>query len=155
MEHILYWIGRVFDGIISFWSVVVMRICVVSVQWIPIITGGGGVSVVNLVREISKNHDVIVYCFGLGDLLEEEIIALEGSRVKVRRFFTRDSRQISNPFEGSKRDEIARLKEFADHVVRALDCTYFDVIHLHGHFVVPSIARRLRRVGVDLKFLRK
>ena len=121
-----------------------MRICIVSVQWIPVITGGGGVSVVNLVRELAKEHDVVVYCFGLGDLVEEETMILNGSHVRVKRFFTRDSKRISNPFEGTKREEIDRLREFADRVVETLDCSHFDVIHLHGHFVVPSLAKRLK-----------
>ena len=123
-----------------------MRICFISVQWPPIITGGGGVAVVSLAKELAKRHEVTIYTFGLGDLKEEEIMNLNGARVRVIRIFTNDSHRIRTPFDGTKEEEISRLTEFASKLVDKISCDRCDVIHLHGHFVVPSLARVLREL---------
>jgi len=120
-----------------------MRICVVSPQWPPVITGGGGVAVYNLVRELSRGNEVTVYTFGVGTLPVEEFVRL-GGVVRVVRVFTRDSPRIRTPFDGSKIEEISRLMEFAERASHIISREGYDVVHLHGHFVVPSMARRLR-----------
>ncbi len=132
---------------------IILKICIVSVQWIPIITGGGGVAVVNLAKELASRCEVHVYCFGIGSLPKEEIMRINNVHIRVRRFFTRDSDSISNPFEGTKREEISRLREFIDIVSTSIDCDYFDVIHLHGHFAVPSMARKLRERGCGSRII--
>ena len=123
-----------------------MRVCFVSIQWPPIITGGSGVAVVNLARELARNHKLTVYTFGLKDLAEEEIMDLDGAKIRVIRIFTSDSDRIATPFDGTKEDEIRRLLEFASKLLENIDCSWCDVIHLHGHFVVPGIARVLREL---------
>lgn len=130
-----------------------MKICIVSVQWEPIITGGGGVSVLNLVRELSKEHDVTVYAFGIGSLPEYEETSLRGKTIHVYRFFTSDSDKISSPFDGNKKEEIQRLKEFVAKVAKNIRCDKCGVIHLHGHFVVPSLAKILKNQGCRSKIV--
>ena len=130
-----------------------MRICIVSIQWIPIITGGGGVAVLNLVKELAKNNQITVYTFGQSGLPEKEEMMIDGSRINVVRVFTSDSDKISTPFDGTKEQEIRRLLEFKSNLLKILDCDEFDVIHLHGHFVVPSMAKNLKSKGCRAKII--
>ena len=119
-----------------------------SIQYIGTVTGGGGVHVVNLSRELAKlRNDVVVLSMGIGDLPTSEIIEFDDVKVRVKRFWTSDSHMISNPFEGTKRDEIRRLNEFCEKVLAFLLNEEFDIIHLHGHFMVPSLARKLKEQG--------
>ncbi|MBN1898308.1 MAG: glycosyltransferase family 4 protein [Spirochaetes bacterium] len=133
-----------------------MKIYIVSAQYIGSITGGGGIHVVDLSRELSKlGHGVIVISMGIGDNKKEETVTLSDpfnpdptkreSKVKVFRFWTKDSHHISGPFEGSKLEEINRLEEFGRQVLQFLKkIKDKSVIHLHGHFMIPSIAKELR-----------
>lgn len=133
-----------------------MKIYIVSAQYIGSITGGGGIHVVDLSRELAKlGHKVTVLSMGIGKNKKEETIILKDPfnpdpkkrkcKVKVIRFWTSDSRRISGPFEGTKLGEINRLEEFGKKVI-----DYFKkhnektIVHLHGHFMIPSIAKELR-----------
>lgn len=124
-----------------------LRVCVISIQWPPIITGGGGVATFQLTKNIAKRHEVRVYTFGLRDLPEKELMKLDDSEIEVFRVFVSDSDRIETPFDGTKEEEIRRLLEFAEKLLDIIDCGWCDIIHLHGHFVVPSLARALKELG--------
>ncbi len=132
-----------------------MKIALISVQYIGAITGGGGIHVVNLSRELAKQgFDVTVLCMGIDDLPEYEEIRVGEKKVYVYRFWTKDSRFLSNPFEGSKTDEIKRLEEFKALILDFLsENRIFDIVHLHGHFMVPSLARDLKEMNYPAKII--
>ncbi|MBU1076916.1 MAG: glycosyltransferase family 4 protein [Spirochaetes bacterium] len=132
-----------------------MKIILISPQYIGTITGSGGLYALELSRELAiRNYDVSVLTFGIKDAPEAEEITLDvpevykGKKkcsVKVRRFFTADSGSIRSPFEGSKDDEIRRLKEFCELVLKYLDRHVKErtLILLNGHFMIPSLAKEL------------
>ena len=135
-------------------NILVLRICLISVQYIGTITGGGGIHVVNLSKELAKmGNDVTVLSMGIKNLPESETITLDGARINIRRFFTQDSYKISNPYEGSKREEINRLHEFCEKVLAFVLKENFDIIHLHGHFMIPSIAKQLKEKKCSAKII--
>jgi len=133
-----------------------MKIYIVSAQYIGSITGGGGIHVVDLSRELAKlGHNVIVLSMGIGKSKKEEIVTLKDPfnpdpkkrkcKVKVFRFWTSDSKRINGPFEGTKLEEINRLEKFGKKVVEFLKKYNEEtIVHLHGHFMIPSIAKELR-----------
>ncbi len=133
-----------------------MKIIIVGAQYIGSITGGGGVHVVELTRELGKlGHEVLVLSMGLGNNNKEEEIILEDpynpnkkkrkAKIKVIRFWTSDSKKIKSPFAGTKQQEIDRLLEFKNKVLDYLIRHNGDeVVHLHGHFVIPSMAKELK-----------
>ncbi|MBU1075860.1 MAG: glycosyltransferase family 4 protein [Spirochaetes bacterium] len=133
-----------------------MKIIIVGAQYIGSISGGGGVHVVELTRELGKlGHEVLVLSMGLGDNKKEEEIVLEDpynpdkkrrkALIKVVRFWTSDSAGIRSPFEGTKQQEIDRLLEFKEKVLEYLvQMNGKDVVHLHGHFVIPAMAKELK-----------
>lgn len=133
-----------------------MKIYIVSAQYIGSITGGGGIHVVDLSRELAKlGHKVTVLSMGIGKNKKEETITLKDPfnpdpekrecKVKVIRFWTSDSRRINGPFEGTKLEEINRLEEFGKRVIDYLKKhSEKTIVHLHGHFMIPSIAKELR-----------
>ncbi len=133
----------------------ILKIALVSVQYIGTVTGGGGIHVINLSKALVKRGlDVTVLCMGIGDLPQYEVISVNGNDIKILRFWTRDSKFLKNPFEGSKEEEINRLKEFKNKVLEFLmKHRNFDVIHLHGHFMIPSLARELREAGYPSKIV--
>ncbi len=136
-----------------------MKIILVSAQYIGSISGGGGVHVVELSRELGKlGYDVLVLSMGLGNNKKKETIILKDpynpdknkrkAKIKVIRFWSKDSHKINSCFEGTKEDEINRLTEFKEQVIEYLIKNYKNnddvVVHIHGHFVVPSMAKELR-----------
>ncbi|MHA1378795.1 MAG: glycosyltransferase family 4 protein [Candidatus Helarchaeota archaeon] len=127
-----------------------MKIYIVSIQFIPHITGGGGVVVRDLALELIKaGDDVTILTLGLDDIEKEKIIIFEnGNRylVDVQRFFTSDSKIISNPYEGTKEEEFQRFEQFTDQVFEYLK-NKEGVIHLHGHYIVPALAKRVKVEG--------
>ena len=131
-----------------------LKVCLISVQYVGTVTGGGGIHVVNLSKELAKlGNDVYVLSMGVADLSPCETVEFDNAKVQVKRFWTSDSRTISNPFEGTKREEIERLNEFCDKVLSFLMDKKFDVIHLHGHFMVPSLAKKLKERGHSAKIV--
>jgi glycosyltransferase involved in cell wall biosynthesis len=136
-----------------------MKIIIVGAQYVGSITGGGGVHVVELTRELGKlGHEVLVLCMGLGNAPQELDLVLEdphnpdpGKRkatVHVKRFFPADADKIKSPFAGTKQQEIDRLKAFRQQVLEYLLKLDGDgVVHIHGHFAVPAMARELKEKG--------
>lgn len=132
-----------------------MKIALISVQYTGTVTGGGGIHVINLSRELTRQgFDVTILCMGINDLPESESRKIGNKTLSVRRFWTSDSRFLDNPFEGSKAEEIRRLEEFKKHVLTfLLKNQEFDVIHLHGHFIIPSLAKDLKKVNYPAKIV--
>ncbi len=127
-----------------------MKVYLVSIQYPPNITGGGGVIVRELSRELQKKgDDVTVLCFGLKDKKEEEILLSDNDgdfKIKTIRFFANDSEKLKNPYEGSKQDEFNRFEEFSDKVFHYL-IDKEGIIHLHGHYLIPLLAKRIKEEG--------
>lgn len=136
-----------------------MKIIIVGAQYVGSITGGGGVHVVELTRELGKlGHEVLVLCMGLGNAPKELDLVLEDphnpnperrkATVKVKRFFPADADEIKSPFAGTKQQEIDRLKAFRQQVLEyLLELDGYGVVHIHGHFAVPAMARELKEKG--------
>jgi glycosyltransferase involved in cell wall biosynthesis len=134
-----------------------MKVIVIGAQYVGSISGGGGVHVRELTRELGKlGHDVLVLSMGLGDHPKEEEILLEDphntyssereARIKVVRFWTEDSKNVKSPFAGTKQQEIDRLMEFRKQVLDFLvERDGDEVLHIHGHFVVPAMAKDLKK----------
>ena len=126
------------------------KIYLVSIQYPPNITGGGGVIVRELSRELVKNNqDVTVLCFGLNDE-EDEIITLSDNdgnyNVQVKRFFAKDSSLLKNPYEGTKKEEFERFEQFINNVFDYLK-NKDGLVHLHGHYLVPFLGKKLKLEG--------
>jgi len=133
-----------------------LKIYIVSAQYIGSITGSVGIHVVDLSRELGKlGYDVTVLSLGIGKNKKEETVVLDDTfnpdpnkrkcRVKVVRFWTKDSKNISGPFEGTKLQEINRLEEFGNKVISYLKRhNEKAVVHLHGHSIIPAIAKELK-----------
>ncbi len=135
------------------------EIIIVSAQYIGSISGGGGVHVVELTRELGKlGYKVLVLSMGLGKNKLKETITLEDpynpdkkkrkAKIKVVRFRPKDYKNLNSCFEGTKQQEIDRLTEFKNRAVDYLVKHYKNrddiVVHIHGHFVVPSMAKELK-----------
>ena len=108
-----------------------MKIIIVGAQYIGSITGGGGIHVAELTRELAKlKHDVLVLSMGLQNSPALEEINLDDpynsdenlrtGKVKVKRFFPPDAKNIFSPFAGSKEEEINRLEYFKQQVLKYL-----------------------------------
>ncbi len=136
-----------------------MKIIIVGAQYIGSITGGGGVHVVELTRELGKlGHEVEVLCMGLKDSPAQEQVILEDphnpdpdkrkAKVKIVRFFPKDAASINSPFAGTKRQEIDRLLNFKKMVLDyLLEEQRGCLVHIHGHFAVPAMAKELKEKG--------
>ncbi|MHA1784069.1 MAG: glycosyltransferase family 4 protein [Candidatus Helarchaeota archaeon] len=126
------------------------KIYLVSIQYPPNITGGGGVIVRELSRELVKTgNDVEVLCFGLKDKKKEMIILSDSDgdfKIPVIRFFADDSRKLKNPYEGSKEDEFKRFEQFTKKVFSYLKDKE-GLIHLHGHYIIPFLAKKIKTEG--------
>ncbi|MHA1378796.1 MAG: glycosyltransferase family 4 protein [Candidatus Helarchaeota archaeon] len=127
-----------------------MKVYLISIQYIPNITGGGGVVVKELSRELVKaGYDVTVLTLGLKDK-PEEVIELEDEsgkyKVKVIRFFTSDSDEIANPYEGTKWDEFKRFEELSKKFFEYIK-DKDGLIHLHGHYIIPALSKRIKEEG--------
>ncbi len=127
-----------------------MKVFLVSIQYIPHITGGGGIVVKDLSIELIKaGDDVTVLTLGLKDK-QEEIIELDDGTgkyyINVKRFFTFDSDRIKNPYEGTKEEEFKRFEDFTNQVFDYLKDKQ-GIIHLHGHYSVPALAKLIKEKG--------
>jgi len=142
-----------------------MKLIIVSAQYIGSISGGGGVHVVELTRELGKlGHDILVLSMLLKWNKEKETVILRDefnedpkkrrAKVKVIRFKVKDYLKINSPFEGSKEEEINRLIEFKNKVLEWLIKHNGDeIVHLHGHFVVPSLAKDIKKHNLKYKIV--
>jgi len=142
-----------------------LKIIIVSAQYIGSISGGGGIHVVELTRELGKlGHNVTVLSMCLGKYKKKETIILKDpynpdknrrrAKIKVIRFSVKDSKDIKSPFEGTKMQEINRLMEFRRKVVNYLiQHNGNEVLHIHGHFVIPGMAKDLKQAGTKYKII--
>ena len=142
-----------------------MDIIIVSAQYIGSVSGGGGVHVVELTRELGKlGHKVTVISMGLGRYKNKEKIILEDpynpdnkkrtAKINVIRFRVKDSDRLKSPFEGTKQQEIDRLIEFKNKVIDYLiKHNGKEVLHIHGHFVIPSMAKELKEAKTRYKIV--
>lgn len=143
-----------------------MKVVLISLQYLGNITGSGGLYALELSRELAvRNYDITVLTFGLKNAKAKEEITLDmpelyknisnarigkkNCKVKVRRFWSHDSKFIKSPFEGSKDKEIKRLQEFNKKVLKYLDKNVKEkcLILLNGHFMVPSLAKELKKIN--------
>lgn len=131
-----------------------MKIYIISAQYHSQIKTALSTHVVNLTIELAKlGYEVIVLTMGIGDSKSEETIYFNFDsnkkiKIKVYRFFTKDSDKVSSPFEGTKLQEINRLEEFGKKAVNFLfkqNIKNKTIIHLHGHSIIPSFAKELRK----------
>ena len=128
-----------------------MKIFLVSIQYIPHITGGGGIVVRDLSLELIKaGDDVTVISFGLKNDKKEENVEIEDGtgkyQVKVKRFFTSDANNITDPYQGTKKEEFKRFNEFTELVFKYLQ-DKDGIIHLHGHYEIPALAKPIKVKG--------
>lgn len=151
-----------------------MRIALVSLQFEETATGGGGVHVKKITDEyLEMGHVVTVVSIhtsrtegrssraGEVRTAGDEVYGFslqERERLSVVRFFIEDG--LATPYVGEKVAEMRRILRFADAVVAWVqeNQSRFDVVHLHGHHLLPgAIARELKplalRVVSTLHFL--
>ncbi len=131
-----------------------MKLYLVSVQYLGSIAGSGGIYVLELSKELAKEGiEVNVITMGIGDNKEFEEIELENAdkKIKVYRLWTSDSKNIKGPFEGDKKEEIKRLKDFSQKVLEFFSANKINgkdvIIHLFGHYMIPSLARQLKKIS--------
>ncbi len=135
-----------------------MKIILISPQYLGTITGSSGLYVLELSRELAlRDYDVTILTLGIKGAKKKEIITLDvpgiykrkkKCQVNVLRFRADDSGSIKSPFEGSKQEEIKRLKNFNQSVLEFLYSHVKEktLIHLNGHFMIPSLARDLKKL---------
>ena len=131
-----------------------MKLYLVSVQYLGSIAGSGGIYVLELSKELAKEGiEVNVITMGIGDNKEFEEIEVENAdkKIKVYRLWTSDSKNIKGPFEGDKKEEIKRLKDFSQKVLEFFSANKINgkdvIIHLFGHYMIPSLARQLKKIS--------
>lgn len=129
-----------------------MKIFLVTQQFVDTPVGGEAVHVTELARELRKrNYDVWVLTLGVGRQAGCENCRLDSDdplRVPVVRFFASDSDRIRSPYDGSIEANVRRAREFGLQVVgylRAQPDQERGLVHLHGHYMVPSLAKEIRR----------
>ena len=134
-----------------------MKIAQVSLQFEATTTGGGGVHVEKVTEHLlRKGHEVTILSIHTDKTLAEATLT-EGrvaycmeprDRLRVVRFLI--ERGLTQPYEGGKREELARIKKFCDAVAWWLDQrpAEFEILHLHGHHLIPGyLAQRLKDKG--------
>lgn len=134
-----------------------MKFFLVSPQYLGTITGSSGLYVLELSKELAyRGNDVTVLTLGIQDAQPEETLNLPLLKtypkrskysIKIKRFWTKDSKKIISPYDGNKEEEIKRLKDFNQSVSQYLYSAVRtkSLIHLNGHFMVPSLARELKK----------
>jgi glycosyltransferase involved in cell wall biosynthesis len=136
----------------------VMKVFLVTQQYVGTVVGGEGVHVIELSRELrKKNIDVTVLTLGIRNMPSFEEVHLEDPfekdhdlrrmTVPTHRFFTTDSALVDSPYQGTHEQNIVRSKEFKFQVLgflRGQPDQERSVVHLHGHYMVPSLAKELK-----------
>jgi len=137
-----------------------VKIALVSLQFEETATGGGGVHVAHICEQFLRSGlDVTVISIHTEKTLQGA--RLKGGEypfsvrtrdgLKVIRFLIDSG--IEQPYEGTKDEELGRIKCFADTVVRWLKDSpeEFDIINLHGHHILPGyMAKELRGTGPEV-----
>jgi len=134
-----------------------LKIALVSLQFEATTTGGGGVHVEKLTEQLlHSGHEVTILSIHTDPTLAGATL-VEGpvpfSREardgwSVVRFFIEPG--LSQPYDGARRVELARIERFCDTVTSWLDERVgdFEIVHLHGHHLIPGyLAHRLRGKG--------
>jgi len=113
------------------------------------ITGGQGVAVTNLIQaefEWFKEIDLLgVACKG-----ENEDDYYYNDRLHVHRIKLKDSNEFTTPYSGTEDKQHERRKEFFELAKQDLEESYDKetIIHLHGYYFIPLLARDLKHVNV-------
>lgn len=113
------------------------------------ITGGQGVAVTNLIKaELGwlKQIDLLgVACKG-----ENEDDYYYDGRLHVHRLKLKDSDEFTTPYSGSEDRQHDRRNEFFELAKGYLQENYDKdtIIHLHGYYYIPLLARELKHVNV-------
>ncbi len=137
-----------------------MKIAIISLQFEETATGGGGVHVENICKQfIALSNEVTVISIHTKRTLRN--IKLESlqtpssmekrCKLTIIRFLI--EKGIEQPYVGSKKEELQRIKQFADAVVKWIvpRIEKFDVISLQGHHILPGlIAKKLKHTGVKI-----
>jgi glycosyltransferase involved in cell wall biosynthesis len=134
-----------------------MRIAIVSLQFEETATGGGGVHVAQITRQLlALGHQVTIVSIHTNKTLREEptehnaeaAFSVEplGDLTVVRFLIDRD---IDQPYVGDKETELERIMRFAEAAISWLRANQdlFDVVCLQGHHTLPGyMARELRDI---------
>ena len=136
-----------------------MNIAIVSLQFEKTATGGGGVHVGQITSEFIKmGHKVTILSIHTkktisdSDLNNEKVPFSSESRdnLEIIRFMIEED--IDQPYVGTKKEELNRIKSFCDVCVKYIkeNQEKFDVVNLHGHHLIPGyMAKEL--VGIKPK----
>jgi glycosyltransferase involved in cell wall biosynthesis len=134
-----------------------LKIALVSLQFEATTTGGGGVHVEKVAEQlVDRGHEVTI--LSIHTKATSAGAALTDWRVPysrevrdgllVVRFLIEPG--LSQPYDGDRETELARIKTFCDTVTSWLDerLGSFDIVHLHGHHLIPGyLARKLKGKG--------
>lgn len=128
-----------------------------SLQFEGTTTGGGGVHVEKVAEQlVDGGHEVTV--LSIHTKATSEGVPLTDWRVPYSRE-VRDGLSVvrfliepglSQPYDGDRETELARIKTFCDTVASWLEKRLgsFDVVHLHGHHLIPGyLAHELKGKG--------
>lgn len=135
-----------------------MKIAFVSLQFEETATGGGGVHLKSICDQFLKSgQDVTVVSIHTERTMEGKPVLVDADvpysvqtrdRLTIVRFLIEEG--IEQPYVGKKDVELARIKRFAEVVIKWLKGTpeKFDVINLHGHHIIPGyMAKELSGTG--------
>jgi glycosyltransferase involved in cell wall biosynthesis len=130
----------------------------VSLQFQATTTGGGGVHVEKVAEQLlDRGHEVSILSIhtkatlGGAALTDWRVPYSREVRdgLSVVRFLIEPG--LSQPYDGDRETELARIKTFCDSVASWLEKRLgsFDVVHLHGHHLIPGyLAQKLGGKGV-------
>ncbi len=133
-----------------------MKIYLVSLQFLGTISGGEGVHVTELARElVRKNIDTTVLTIGIRNQKHFEEVtlhdpydkSLKSNKIPVHRFFCSDSAFINNGNDGTSIQIKNRVMEFLLQVLgflRGQANQENSIVHLHGHYLIPSLSKELK-----------
>ncbi len=133
-----------------------VRLFLINLQGPNCIINEEGEYINQLIHELAKfpEDEISLLCLGVGDLVEQEYIKLKVKRKKISinivRFFTKDSKSIKSPFDGTIQEQVERFKEFVDLVVKFLDLQKGQ-IHVLGRGIILDIARSFKEFASNVE----
>lgn len=111
-------------------------------------TGGQGVTTENQCRELLfLGYQVYWLSCRIKGFPEDEEIAYQDKTLKVKRISCFDSNKILTPYQGDEFLQYQRRQEFGKKFVQFIKKNFSPkntVIHLHGFYYIPLMARRLK-----------